>query len=109
MSSDGMKIASYVSYLRRRATGWISAGEVAYYNEAEKDVIEIINSLCDIKPHPDTGRLDKLENQKFAGESWTLLKRPGGGIPYPVADSSRPEAIRYPTARVAIDALKEDE
>ena len=57
--------------------------------------------------HPDTALLDKLERQKLASESWTLLERAGGGIPYPVADESRPKAIHYQTAREALDALKE--
>jgi len=59
--------------------------------------------------HPDTALLNKLERQKLAGESWTLLERAGGGIPYPVADESRSKAIRYQTAREAIAALKEVE
>ena len=59
--------------------------------------------------HPDTVLLNKLERQKLAGESWTLLERAGGGIPYPVADEWHFKAIRYQTAHEAIAALPGEE
>ena len=73
------------------------------------DMIDDALSATGQHEHPDTALLNKLERQKLAGESWTLLERAGGGIPYPVADESRSKAIRYQTAREAIAALKEVE
>ena len=58
MPDDGQKIASYLDYLRRRAVGETWAGEHSYFHQLEKEVTDIIDSLCDIKAHPDTARLE---------------------------------------------------